>query len=208
MCLAVTNTQEVVVGGFFNDTTHIGNHIFTANTYDRDVFISHFDAQGAVSWARKAGGVHDDEITGIALDQDGQIYATGYLVGVMTLDEGLAIQSSNGNSDFYLLKYSPEGVPLKARAMGGDFAQQTTDIAINGSQIALSGFYLGSFTVDGIQLHGTNHFQGCLLGFNTNLEARWIYAITGGGTIFSNSIAYAPLGKVYTVGSFSQQLST
>lgn len=208
MSLALTSDEEVILGGFYNDTTRLGNYQLVANTYDRDVFLARFTQSGEVLWAKRAGGVHDDEIVKLVLDDSGQIYITGYLVGVMNLNEQLSIQSGNGNSDFYLMKYSPEGEVLQARAMGGNQVQQTTDIQLLGDQILLSGFYFGNMTIDGISLNSTGIVNGFVASFDTtDLHANWIKSIEGDQTVVTNRIFMDEQNKAWLSGTFSGMLN-
>lgn len=204
MSLALTSEADLIVGGFYNDTTRLGNFELAANTYDRDVFLARMKQSGEVLWAKRAGGVHDDEIVGLVLDDSDQIYVSGYLVGVMNLSEQLSIQSGNGNSDFYLLKYSPQGEVLQARAMGGNQVQQTTDIRLMGSQILLSGFYFGAMTIDNIPLNATGIVSGFAASFTTdNLQTNWIRSIDGDQTVVTNQIFADENGAIWLAGAFS-----
>ncbi|NUO03691.1 MAG: hypothetical protein HUU01_24010, partial [Saprospiraceae bacterium] len=115
---------DVVVTGFYNKEAQFGDQILTANTSDRDVFIARFNAQGQNLWARRAGGVHDDNVSSLAVDAAGHSYLTGSFIGVMNLADGFSIQSLNGIPDFYLLRYAPDGTPLLARSMGGILQEQ------------------------------------------------------------------------------------
>ena len=188
IAMALSNSGKIVLGGFYNDTTIIALDTLPANTTDRDVFIACLDSSGLPMWGRKAGGVHDDELTGIIIDEEENIFATGYLVGVMSLDEGISIQSSNGNADIYLLKYNIDGTPISARALGGELVQQTTDIAIFNQTILVSGFFQGDMDFDGINLSAEDNINGFIAGFDKNLFIKWAETIEGSGNVFANRI--------------------
>jgi hypothetical protein len=208
IAMALSPSGKIVLGGFYNDTTIIALDTLPANTTDRDVFIACLDSSGLPIWGRKAGGVHDDELTGIEVDDDENIFATGYLVGVMSLGEGISIQSSNGNADIYLLKYSIDGTPISARALGGDLVQQTTDIAIFNQTILVSGFFQGDMDFDGINLSAENNINGFIAGFDKNLFTKWAETIEGSGNVFANRIGVnSAMGNTVLVGgSFSNTI--
>jgi hypothetical protein len=205
--MAVKPGGGLVAGGYFNGITQIGDYQFTANTYDRDVFIASYDADGALLWARKAGGVHNDELTGIALDEEGTLYATGYLVGVMNLGEGITIQSANGNPDFYILKYNHDGLPLQARAMGGALRDQSMAIVHNENGIALAGFFLDEMYIDGQTLANNGQTAGFILRFDESLallQAETLHSDEG--PVYAMQLAIDHTGKLLVAGSFEGTL--
>lgn len=205
LALAVLPDGGIAIGGFFNAITLFGNNQFIANTSDRDGFLAGYDAEGELRWARKAGGVFDEEIRALASDAEGNIYATGLLVGVMTLSDELAIQSSTGNSDFFLLKYSAEGNPLYARAFGGTQLQQGLAIAEQDGQLAISGGYQGAMAFDGFSANSASNFDAFVAGFDAaNGQARWLATVPAGFFALASSVAFGAAGEVYACGSFGQ----
>lgn len=201
--MAVKPGGGVVVGGYFNGITQIGDYLFTANTYDRDVFLADYDADGFLQWARKAGGVHNDELTGIAIGEGGTVFATGYLVGVMSLGEGIAIQSANGNPDFYLLKYNSDGLPLQARAMGGALRDQSMSIVSSEGTLAITGFFLDAINIDGQQVINAGPAAGFILRFDTTLTLLQAEVIRSGeGPVYPSQIAVDAAGNFLVTGSF------
>ena len=203
--LALQSDGAIVIGGFFNDTTLIGDAQFTANTFDRDVFLACYSPAGEVRWARKAGGVIDDELSAMAIDEQGNIYATGILVGVMTLSEEISIQSSTGNSDFYLLKYAPDGTPIFGRALGGQEVQQGLAIAVHGGIVAIGGAYQGAMAFDGFQADAGASPDGFIAGFNLEGQARWLATIPADIVSLTSTIDYGPEGQLFAGGAFGQQ---
>lgn len=201
--------QLLITGGFFNLITTIGDTTLTANTYDRDVFLAAFDLNGQAQWVRKAGGVHDNELTDIAVADGNLIYACGYLVGVMNLGNNIAIQSSNGNPDFFLLKYNHMGTPLAARALGGLQADQAVSLTTLGQYPYVAGFFKGTMTIDGrnISAPGQNN-AGFIAAFNGLLQNQELDALTAAsGQVFLNQIAATGnMSGYYLAGSFQGSL--
>lgn len=203
MTLALSPTEDIVIGGFFNDTLRVAGDILTANTNDRDVFIAQYDSDGMVQWARKAGGVHDDEITQVAVTSTGDIIAAGYLVGVMSLNDTLRIQSRTGNADFYLLRYRPDGRPVAARAMGGLLTQQTTGLTLVGEEILVSGIYQGEMTIDGQTFSAGAGFGSFVAAFDQKFQLRWLKNLPTAEAIYLTSIVAGEPGTIFCGGSFS-----
>jgi len=198
--------NQLVIAGFFNKNTRIAETDLTANTSDRDAFLAAYSAEnGQPRWAVKAGGVFDDDITSIAADEQGRIYAAGYLVGVMTLSPNLSIQSATGNPDFFILQYSADGTPLRARAMGGLQTNLVTSLTVAGGRIFVGGHYQGAMMWDGISLSNSTAFAGFVAAFDYQLQGLWAQRFPATQGFFVNDIALAPGGQLWCAGSFAGQ---
>lgn len=201
-----TLDNQIVVAGFFNSNTRIAAQEFTANTSDRDAFIAAYEPEnGQPRWAVKAGGVFDDDITALAADEQGRIYAAGYLVGVMTLAPGFSIQSATGNPDFFILQYDSNGMPLRARAMGGVQTNLATSIAVAGGRVFIAGHYQGGMTWDGLSLPNSAAFAGFVGAFDYQLQGLWAQRFPASQGFFINNAALAPDGRLWCAGSFAGQ---
>ncbi len=172
--LAGLEDGRIFIGGYFNGKAGFGLDTLVAETADRDAFLCSYDAEGSPIWARKAGGVHDDDLISLAIDPDGYLYASGYLVGVMTLDENLSIQSSTGLSDFFLLQYTHDGNPLQARAMGGPEVQQALNLELQEGKPVISGIFQGSMSIDDKTIDAGGGFSSFIAGFEPELALEWI----------------------------------
>ncbi|MDZ4679537.1 MAG: T9SS type A sorting domain-containing protein [Saprospiraceae bacterium] len=200
-------TGDVVASGFYDKQAQFGDQTLVANTSDRDVFVTRFNADGQVLWARRAGGVHDDNVSDIAIAATGHIYLTGSFIGVMNLADGFSIQSLNGIPDFYLLRYAPDGTPLLARSMGGALQEQATGIAIHGETITISGYFEGSMTIDGFSLTTNNgQVRAFLAAFDPALQSIHIEALNGAGDALALSLVPDGTGQIWASGSFRQSI--
>ncbi len=200
--LALTATGDAIVAGFYNDTTAIADTILTSGTLDQDAFVARFDKDGVPIWAKKAGGVFDSDVTGIVLDASDQIYVAGYFLGVMRLSPNISIQSSTGNSDFFLLKYNSEGTPLMARALGGRLLDQALDIAMQNNILLVSGFYQGDLTLDSFTLSTGSTLSGFVAGFDDHLQTKWLKNLASNAFLYASQIAADTNGNIWVGGSF------
>lgn len=204
--ISLSNENQLVVAGYFNGATRIAGTDLNANTSDRDAFLAAYAAEtGLPRWAAKAGGVFDDDITALATDEQGRIYAAGYLVGVMTLSPNLAIQSATGIPDFFILQYSADGIPLRARALGGAQTNLATGIAVAGGRVFVGGHYQGAMMWDGISLSNSAAFAGFVAAFDYQLQGLWAQRFPAAQGFFVNDMTLAPDGRLWCVGSFAGQ---
>lgn len=207
LSLAALPGGAVALTGFYNDTTLIGADQLIASTFDRDVFVCLYDADGQPQWARRAGGVHDDAVTTIRYAPDGRLYVTGYLVGVISLSDDLSIQSQTGNPDFYLLSYDTTGAPVSARAYGGRQFQQTTGMALRDDQIWLSGYYQGDMTIDGQTVDAGSGIGSFLARFGPDLQLQKLYNFPSENNLLINALTFDPTGTLVFGGGYTGNLS-
>ncbi len=203
--LKVTPEGKAIVGGYFNGNTIIAGTALSANTSDRDAFLSAFDPDGQSLWALKAGGVHDDDLVAIETDEQGRIYAAGYFVGVMNLGTSVSIQSATGNPDFFLLKYDSSGTIIRARALGGLQSQLVTGLAVKGGRMAVCGYFQGAMSWDGFNLQSGAVFSGFAAMFNYDLEGTYAKAVPASAGMFVQQIIFDASGRLWMAGSFGGQ---
>src|SRR5262249_23572441 len=109
---------------------------------------------GALQWAKRAGGVEDDTARGVVLDSAGNAYVTGFFEGSATFGRSepnettLSAAFSGVNSDdVFLAKFSPAGALVWARGDGGASNDQGLAIAGGGGR--------GVFVVGGFATSAT-----------------------------------------------------
>jgi len=76
-----------------------------------DAFVTKFDSTGSHLWTHAWGGQGDDRGMGIALSSNRGIYIAGFFHSTVDFDPtgGTDSHASQGESDAYLVKYSPDG---------------------------------------------------------------------------------------------------
>ena len=200
--LALLPDNSLVIGGFFDDTTSIAGQQLFANTADRDVFLAAYSSEGEALWAKKAGGVIDEELHALVTDTEGNIYATGYMIGVMKLSDAISIQTNNGNPSFFLLKYNSDGEPLFGRMLGGALSQSGEAMATKEGLVVVAGYYQGTMSVDGMSADAGEKLQAFVIGFNTSGEARWLETATANEFSSASALSVSGNNRVVVAGSF------
>ena len=202
--LALLPDNGLAIGGFFNDTTRFEDIQFTANTYDPDAFIASYAEDGSFRWARKAGGVVDDEVRGLASGPDGSVYATGSMIGVMRVSDDIVLETTSGNPNIFLLKYDDNGDPLFGRTLGNAGIQQGLDIDIQEGLLAISGSYTGELEIDGRMITSGGRPHGFAAGFTPDGEGRWLVPIPANVALVASCLDIGPGQEVAVGGSYGQ----
>ena len=206
------NGQSVVTGTFRTGTATFGldeaNETPLTNSGGDDVFVAKYDADGALLWAKSAGGAESDFCDGIALDANGQIMVTGYFRGAATFGAGdlnEIMLTSRGSRDMFVAKYNADGALLWAKSAGGTGFVDGRQIAVDPSgQIVTVGQIDGTAT---FELGEPNETTLTSTGFGNLLVTKWdsdgafLWATRDEGASSGRALAVNASGQVMVTGS-------
>jgi hypothetical protein len=201
--IAVDNAGNRYLVGDFTGTMSFGSFNLTS-TGSNDIYIMKISPAGTVLWANKAGGTAQDVGNDITLDAAGNVYITGYFTGTGTFNSVNLV--SSGSSDAFVAKYNSSGVIQWAQKGGGTGADVGQAIAVNGTNVWITGEFAGTASIAGTSLTAvgsSDMFVGCYTSAGTG-----VWSARGGG----NSTTYTDAGydvvcdalnNVYVCGYFS-----
>lgn len=204
--VGVMTNGNLAFVGYYNDTTYFDTFSLPAKTFDRDIFVTQLDSLGQVKWAKRAGGVFDEEPFDLAIDQNDNIWITGYVIGVLTVAEGFSTQSTNATSDLFLLQYDADGTPVLATTFGGVEPVQANDLQLVDGQVWLTGTYQGEVNLSQSFSPATGEETGFVFAMDQSAQGLWAKNIPGEGQVFSNQLAQ--LGNtIWVAGTFSETMN-
>jgi hypothetical protein len=82
--IATDDLGNCYVTGHYSGTASFGGTSLTSSGSD-DIFVAKLDTYGNWIWVKTAGGTEVDAGYGIAIDNDGNCYVTGYFQGTAPL---------------------------------------------------------------------------------------------------------------------------
>ena len=121
---------------------------------NEDIFVAKYDPNGALQWAKRAGGTGIDWGTGIAADIFGNSYVTGYFRDAPATfglgDANETTLTSAGNEDVFIAKYNTLGFLQWARRAGGSGDDRGLGVALDISGNALVAGRFGTTATFGL----------------------------------------------------------
>ena len=147
--------NSYVTGCFLSTSITLGSFILSnAGGGQSDIFIAKYDPSGNVIWAKKAGGIDPDIAKSIAIDNNGNIFVSGYFAS-STITFGTTTLTNVTNSipfntaDIFVTKLDQYGNFIWANSAGGIGSDFALDVAtdINGN-CYLTGWYSDSISFD------------------------------------------------------------
>ena len=181
--------------------------VFGAGLYD--AYIHKMDAEGNLIWVRSFSGAGLIHISDIALDDDGNIYATGMFSDSVDFDSGSGQYhlASNGLDDFYLLKLNQNGNTIFARSWGGSSSDGSYSMAMDSDgHLLLSGYFQETVDFDGGGVTFELTSNGVDDAFITKLDGNgnliWAKQLGGIGYDWARNIDTDDENNVYITGVF------
>ena len=217
--VALDDAGNVYAGGTFwgqveFDPDPLGLAIRTAYGYS-DAYVAKYTPDGDLLWAGTLSGNGYEELTGIAVDGDGAVYATGTFTGTVDFDPGAAVLNitSAGKHDGFVVKLDTTGALAWARTFGGpedDFANAIDlERFVDGSGARWRVWVAGGFagtpdfdpgpTVYPLISHGSND----AFVLRLNPDGYFIWAVQAGGTGYDDARGLATDGtRAFVTGEF------
>lgn len=111
-------TGEIYVSGTFDSTFTMAGQTFTSQG-GFDIFLAKYAADGTPMWIRQFGSTEFETFNDISLSPSGELIATGYFQGDLTID-GLTVSSGDpANQDIVVAAFDAGGTAQWMRNMGG-----------------------------------------------------------------------------------------
>ncbi|HLG35039.1 MAG TPA: SBBP repeat-containing protein [Bacteroidia bacterium] len=172
-------------------------------------FASNFIYAQNFVWAKQMGGTSTDAGESIAIDATGNVYTTGYFVGIVDFDPGSGVfnLTSAGSGDIFVCKLDASGNFIWAGAMSGTDNEAGYSIAVDtGGNVYTTGFFKGTVDFDpGIGIYNLTAFGNDDI-FVSKLDASgnflWAKQLSGTNYEEGTAITVDASGNVYTTGAF------
>ena len=192
--------NAVLVGNFESDTLIFGTDtLFSSN---RDGYLIKADPSGNISWSLRLGGTSSDGPSGLDIDNNGNIFVTGYYTSSMTL--GAFTLNSKGSRDVYVAKIDPNGNVMWAVSAGGTGIDRAGELTLDptGNVFITSNFKGTMFFGADSLVNNTNQNDGYAAKLDGNGNWLWARAINGPGDDNGVSIEADSAGNLYVGGTF------
>jgi len=136
--IAVDSSGNVLVTG---KSTGTWGTPLRAYSGKQDAYVTKLTPDGALTWNTFLGGSQDDIGVGIAVNSDHNIYVTGMGGGAW----GYPLEAYNGGFDAFVAKLSSDGALMKNTNMGSIALDIGTGIAVNSTNIYVTGYSRGTW---------------------------------------------------------------
>ncbi len=206
--IIVDASGNIYMTGFFRSSTiTFGSFTLTNSGYD-DIFLTKYNTNGDVLWAKKAGGTNRDEANSVSVDALGNAYITGFFESTtFTLDTITLINTnSDTTGDIFLAKYDGNGNVIWAKNAYGINSDLAESLAIDKwGNIYMTGLSSSSSISFGssILTNSGSYYILFLTKYDVGGNVLWAKSIGGTGYDEAKSIAIDTFGNIYVTGYFT-----
>jgi uncharacterized delta-60 repeat protein len=137
---ALSDNSTVITGHFYGVATFgqdEPNETVLTSTGETDIFITRYNPDGTLSWAKRAGGRGNDSGFGITSLPDNSTIVTGFFKESAEFGQGEpneTVLTSARETDIFIARYNPDGTLTWAKRAGGtgpDYSYGITSLSDN-----------------------------------------------------------------------------
>lgn len=163
------------------------------------------------TWAETAGGILPDEANGCAIDQNGNMYMTGFFFSSSINFNSGNSMSNSGICDGFVVKYNSSGNSIWASRIKGSGEDKATKCAVdNAGNVVTTGYFNSpSLQFGGNNAHSISNFDNSgssfdcfVVKYNASGTPQWFRAIGKADDDGGRSVATDSSGNVYVTGWF------
>lgn len=204
--IACSKSSIVLTGEFsgksikFDDITLINQ----GNEGLSDIFITKFNYDGDVQWAKSIGGSSFDRPHSIIFDYNENIYLAGSFNSNLIIIGSDSLKNK-GYSDVFLARFSTDGEPFWAKYGGGRDKDYLSSLAIDSkNNIVLAGVTMSNdFKFGNNVTINSASYDFFLIKFSPDATIQWHQKIGNNSDEYVNSISIDTDDFIYIAGAFA-----
>lgn len=128
-------------GVYFNDTLFWDSFIFPPYVFSSeggsptDCYLLSIDNNSLIQWAKKFGGIAEDYLSAVDMDEAGNSYSVGSFGDTLYVDDDtLPIYAPQGAyNDVFIIKHDSSGNLLWAKSIYGTWYEEGEDVHVFGN---------------------------------------------------------------------------
>lgn len=212
--IAIDANNNIYTIGDFEGTVDFdpGPNTFNLTSAgDSDIYIQKLDANGNFLWCQRFGGVDYDGSEDIAVDRNGNIYATGTFEGTVDFDAGAGVSTltSVSDDDVYIQKLDAQGNFLWVKRIGGTAVINDINLVVDANgNVYTTGSFRGIVDLDPgpitFDFYSGYWWDIFIQKLDANGNFVWAKSIGGQDNDSSDDIEVDANNNIYIVGHFTE----
>ncbi|CAM2068469.1 Proprotein convertase P-domain-containing protein [Sulfidibacter corallicola] len=203
-----TNSQgHTLVSGYFHTRVRLGDRLLHASGEGTSAFLARYDQRGRLLWAREYGSSRAVHFYDIVLDEDGRIFATGFLLGTVPwLDSN---PPGSGGHRVLVASLTEEGEPVWVHVTEGGPTAYGTELALDAQGRAhVVGRYTQDLSIGGHDLPGAGStFSVFVAKFDHEGRVLWASAPEGTGSANNIHLALDSDDRIHVAANYQGSLA-
>ena len=205
---------NIYINGYFENTADFdpGTGVFNlVSAGASDIFICKLNSDGMLQWARQIGGPSADVAFDIDLDEQQNVYSTGFYFASVDFDPGSSVfnLTTTASGDGYILKLNNGGGFMSAARLGGNSRVRCSSLKLDKTgHVYVAGHFDGEADFDpgsgSFLLSSPVDDDDIFIGkYDLNLNLVWAKQV--GGPSFQKvfDIETDAADNIYTTGHYN-----
>ncbi len=197
----VCNKKYVYHAGIFDQFATFGDTTLKSNG-GYDVFLEKLSKDGSRKWLMNIGGVGHDHIEKMTIDDEGNIYMTGFFYGDVSIG---TFDIKHKACPRYIMKLDPNGELLWVNFIDGSAFGKEIIVDEEGNVFWFCTFN-NKIKANDDMLIASGSQDICVMKYNKNGGLEWCKGIHGIGYDEVGEACLGIDGMIYLTGTFQQEL--
>ncbi len=199
--LAIGKSGNVYVSATFrlgnNDTIMLGTYEFSGNTYD-DIYVIKLNSNGDIIWVKKEGSKIQDASYGIAVDNDENIYNTGWFADTAYFNGTAYIAKAGVQSvsKMFLSKYDSSGALIYVVTPETSLGSTGLDVKTSPGSVYVSGQITGA-TIIGSDSIVEDGYKAFVIRYDHLGNINWLQVYNSKSALSALSMAISKNEDIY-----------
>lgn len=202
-CIEVVG-NKLIVSGSFNDVAKFDTATVQSVEFN-DVFIACYELDGSFVEIMSAGGMSNDYVKCMAVDDKLNVYLGGSYLLDMTI--GTKKHRSKGGLDMFILKYQIGNGLLWSQSIGGSEHDEAEEMhwGLN-KTLLMGGTFEGTVDFGNTTLRSEGYDDGFLMTMEPTGTISDLFQIGGVGSLNTRGCIVDINGNYYLTGSFVDEI--
>jgi len=206
--VVVDTAGDIYIIGYFEDTISFDS-ITLYSSGGKDIFLTKYNNNGNIIWAKSVGGSDNDWGLSLAVDASGSVLVTGDFESP-TISFGSFVLTNASNDNMFIAKYNQDGNVQWARSSGGTTADGGFSVATdNLRNVYVAGWFYGqTLTFGSYTLTNNGLLDMFLVKYDETGNVLWATSAGGANYDYGKSVMVDNYGNSYLTGSFKSPTIT
>ncbi|MEM6345386.1 MAG: tail fiber domain-containing protein, partial [Bacteroidota bacterium] len=199
--IATDANGNSVITGVFLTTITLGNTTLQSTGNTTGVFFARLNSTGQFMWAVNGEGSGQPIPIDVALDQQGNVYGTGFFDPDITFGSTML---TGTQEQVYLTKLSATGLFMWAIEVGGVEEDRPGGVAVdNAGNVYVGGSFGNTATFGSFQRTSNGNDDVFVVKVDPSGQVLWVNSFGGTGLDNGGAIVSNPNGDIYLSGNFT-----
>lgn len=218
--IVIDNSGNLIVGGWYRNTINFDENgsddgLISTVSDNWDAFLLKLDSSGSFVWVRSVGGEDQDRILAIALDNQDNVFATGFFEGTADFDPGSEsanLSTAQNSENTFVIKLDQGGAYQWAKSFkGGPQNNEGNGIdADEEGNVYTTGAFIGTVDFDPSSSSNVNLTASFSNLYVQKMDSdgifQWVSSSEGSGTDKALAITIEDSGEIYLTGEFQDSV--